>query len=147
MAEAFEHGGEIDVASGDDMDRAINVLQTGATLPAESSSLLADLIEAQITISVGLNPPTGWLSADMKSLDVARCLLAERGHAVSDQRQAISMLREGTALPAESSPALAALLQQYRVMEWSADASDGWLAVGAAAQAVARAVVQGMLQR
>ncbi|GAA0505907.1 hypothetical protein GCM10011581_31940 [Saccharopolyspora subtropica] len=131
--------------SGDDMDRAIRALETGAALPADSAGLLADLLEAHTTVEVGSNPPKGWLITDMASLDVARCILGESGSALEDLKKAVAALREGQAFPQESSPVLAALLNKHRQLEWPAEPSEGWLAVRDAAHAVAAAVVRGMM--
>ncbi|MGW1681648.1 hypothetical protein [Saccharopolyspora sp. NPDC002376] len=132
------------MASGDDMDRAIRALRTGAALPAESSGLLADLIEAHVNAEVGTTPPGGWLMADMAALDLAREALEGRMAAPEDLKRLIAMLREGTPLQPELSPKLAALLEKHQQLEWPEETSKAWQGVREGAQAVAAAVVQSM---
>ena len=57
-----------------DVERAAQALRTGATLPAEASPVLADLLESHHTVAVGKHPPKGWLMADMAAIDMARAI-------------------------------------------------------------------------
>ncbi|MDA3630656.1 hypothetical protein [Saccharopolyspora oryzae] len=132
------------MAAGDDMDRAIRALRTGAALPAESSGLLADLVEAHVNAEVGATPPRGWLMADMAALDLAREALEGRQAAPDDLNRLIEMLRGGTPLQPEHSPKLAALLEKHQLLEWPEETSEAWQRVRDGAQAVAAAVVQSM---
>ncbi|GAA4611553.1 hypothetical protein [Saccharopolyspora hordei] len=132
------------MAKGDDMDRAIRALRTGAVLPAEDSGLLADLIEAHVTAEIGAAPPGGWLIADMAALDLARAVLDGRSAAPDDLKRIVEALREGTAVPQEHSPKLAALLEKHQQLEWPDEPSAAWQRVRDGAQAVAAAVVRAM---
>ncbi|KAA5836036.1 hypothetical protein F1721_06735 [Saccharopolyspora hirsuta] len=132
------------MASGDDMDRAIRALRTGAALPAESCGLLADLIEAHVDAEVGTAPPKGWLIADMAALDLARAALDGRSAAPDDLKRIVAALREGMPLQPELSPKLAALLEKHQLLEWPEETSEAWQSVRDGAQAVAAAVVQSM---
>lgn len=103
-------GGSV-VPAGDDTDRAIRALRTGARLPADASPVLANLVDSVSTMQVGPHLPKNWLHAYMSVLDVARCLVPEQGTPREDEQRAMTLLRGGAPFPVDSGPVLAKMLE------------------------------------